>query len=312
MSSSGEVTRASFRHSRWFRLTWAVPVAVLVAVALVFAARWLREQPTVEAWMLQYPGEATNPAWAPVGIPAWLAWQHFLNLFFLVLIVRTGWQVRTVQRPPAYWTRSNRGLLRTKAAPKKISIHLWLHNALDLLWGVNGVVFVVLLFATGQWARIVPTSWDSFPNALSASLQYVSFDWPVEDGWTHYNALQQLSYFGVVFILAPLAILTGVRLAEFWPVEAKVNKVYRIEWARAIHFPVMLLFVLFTLVHVILVFATGAQRNLNYMFAASPDAASWWGVGFFAGGLVLIAAVLLASRPIVIRATAGAFGRVGR
>jgi len=302
----------AFRASRWFRLVWIVPVIVVVAIAAVLVARWLRTLPEVEAWIATYPGEAPLPDWAPVGIPVWLAWQHFLNAFFLVLIVRTGWQVRTVKRPPAFWTRTNQGVLRTKQAPKKISIHQWLHTSLDLLWVLNGIVFIVVTFSTGQWVRIVPTSWDVFPNAASAALQYVSFDWPTENGWVDYNALQQLSYFGVVFVLAPLAILTGIRMAEFWPANARISGIYKVEWARAVHFPVMLLFVLFVIVHVVLVLATGALRNLNHMFAASDDAGSWWGVGFLAGGLVLMAAAVVAAQPLVLRPIAAIFGKVGR
>ncbi len=61
--------------------------------------------------------------------------------------------------------------------------------------------------------RIVPTSWEVFPNALSAALQYASLDWPTENGWVNYNSLQQLSYFAVTFVAAPLAIVSGVRLS---------------------------------------------------------------------------------------------------
>jgi len=203
-------------------------------------------------------------------------------------------------------------VIRTKANPRKISIQLWFHNALDLLWVVNGLVYLVLLFALGQWVRIVPTSWEVFPNAASAALQYLSFDWPSEDGWVNYNALQQLSYFGVVFLLAPLAIVTGLRMAEFWPASMRISKVYKVEWARAVHFPVMLLFVLFIIVHVILVLATGAQTNLNHMFAANDDATSWWGVGFLAGALVITAGAIIAAQPIVLRAIGGAFGKISR
>ncbi|CAN5271524.1 hypothetical protein BH11ACT4_BH11ACT4_19480 [soil metagenome] len=306
------VATAMAASGRWRRLYWLVPAAAVLAAVAVFLARWLRTLPEVQSWLLVYDGTAPMPDWAPVGIPAWLAWQHFLNAFFLVLIVRSGWQVRTVSRPPATWMRTNTGVLRTRQAPKKISIHQWLHTSLDLLWVANGVIFVVVLFATGQWARIVPTSWEVVPNALSAVLQYASFDWPVENGWVAYNALQQLSYFGVVFLLAPLAIVTGVRMAEFWPVDSRISGWYRVEWARAVHFPVMLLFVLFVIVHVVLVLATGAQRNLNHMFAASDDATSWWGVGFFAGSLVVMAVAVVAAQPLVIRPVAAAFGKVGR
>jgi len=300
------------KRSRWRVLYWLVPVLVVVAAAIVLLARWLRTLPAVQDWLADYPGAYPLPDFAPVGIPAWLAWQHFFNLFLMALVIRSGWQVRTIKRPPAFWTRTNRGVIRTKANPRKISIHLWFHNAVDLLWVINGVVYIVLLFATGQWTRIVPTSWAVFPNAASAALQYASFDWPVENGWVNYNALQQLSYFAVVFLLAPLAIVTGLRMAEFWPANARISKLYKVEWARAVHFPVMLLFVLFIIVHVVLVLATGAQRNLGHMFAASDDAASWWGVGFFAGALVLTAAAIVAAQPIVLRAIGGVFGKVGR
>ena len=57
-----------------------------------------------------------------------------------------------------------------------------------------GLIDCVLLFVTGQWMRVIPTSWEVFPNALSAALQYVSLDWPTENGWVNYNGLQQLAY----------------------------------------------------------------------------------------------------------------------
>ena len=125
---------------------------------------------------------------------------------------------------------------------------------------INGVVFVVLLFTTGHWLRLVPTSWEVFPNALSAGLQYVSFDWPTDNGWVNYNSLQQLAYFTTVFLAAPLAAITGFRMSGLWPKKAEtLSKAYPIEWARAVHFPVMLYFVAFIVVHVFLVLATGTS-----------------------------------------------------
>jgi len=306
------VADANAGRPRWRILIWLVPVLIVVAAGAVFGARALRALPEVEAWLRVYPGEYRLPGWAPVGIPAWLGWQHFFNLFLMALIVRSGWQVRTTRRPPAYFTRRNIPPFKTKAAPKKVSIHLWLHQSLDLLWLINGLLFVVLLFATGQWVRIVPTSWEVLPNAVSAALQYASFDWPSENGWVNYNALQQLAYFATVFVAAPLAAITGARMSDLWPADSRLSRLYKVEWARALHFPIMLYFVLFTFVHVVLVLATGAQRNLNHMFAATDDVASWWGVIWFAGSLVAVAAALIAAQPLVLRAIAGRFGKVSR
>jgi hypothetical protein len=73
---------------------------VLGFLAMVLLARWLRTLSGVEAFIADYSGHASQPAAAPVGIPSWLGWQHFLNMFFMVLIVRTGLQLRCERRPP--------------------------------------------------------------------------------------------------------------------------------------------------------------------------------------------------------------------
>ena len=305
-------TRKKTARSRWFTLVWLVPLMIAVLLAAVLVAKWMMGLAGVQQFVADYPGKQPLPESAPVGFPAWLGWQHFLNIFFLLLIVKSGWQVRTNTRPNTYWTRKNTGLLRTKRSPKRISLDLWLHLSLDTLWILNGITFIVLLFASGQWMRIIPTDWDVIPNALSATLQYVSLDWPVESGWVNYNALQLLAYFVTVFIAAPLSIITGLRMSALWPPDAtRANKAYPIEWARAVHFPVMLYFVAFTIVHVTLVLTTGALRNLNHMYAAN-DEVNWVGFWIFAASLVVLAAAWLLARPLLLRPIASITGKVGR
>lgn len=294
------------------RLYWAVPAVLVGLVLVVLMARLLVGLPAVASFLATYPGQSELPDNAPVGFPAWLAWQHFLNAFFLLLIIRTGWQVRTTTKPSGHWTRNNKGLIRTKNAPTKITLELWFHLTLDALWVLNGLVFAVLLFATGQWTRIVPTSWDIFPNALSAALQYASLDWPTEDGWINYNALQLLTYFATVFIAAPLAFITGLRMSSAWPKKAQgLNKAYPIEWARAVHFPVMVYFVAFIVVHVFLVLATGALRNLNHMYGVRDDD-TWFGFWVFLASVVVMAAAWFLARPIFLRPIASLMGKVSR
>ncbi|WP_146067294.1 MULTISPECIES: hypothetical protein [unclassified Arthrobacter] len=111
-------------------------------------------------------------------------------------------------------------------------------------WQFNGVIFVILLFSTGQWRRIVPTSWGVFPNAVSAALQYASPEWPHENGWVNCNSLLQLA-------ISP---------RFFWP--------HPSDDQRTVHFRVMLHFVLFIISHVMLIFTTGELRNLNHMNSA--------------------------------------------
>lgn len=296
------------RYGPFTRLQWAGAV-IVGGAGLLFAAgmavlfvRWLLSLQGMQDFLTAYPGEYPLPAGSPVGIPPWLGWQHFFNVFLIVLIIRSGMQVRTEKRPTAFWSR--------RSSKRKISLNLWFHQSLDILWIVNGVIFIVLLIATGMWVKIVPTSWAVFPNAVSAALQYVSLQWPTENGWVNYNSLQQLAYFATVFLAAPLAIATGVRMSGVWPKNAKtLNRAYPVEWARAVHFPVMLYFVAFIIVHVTLVFATGALRNLNHMYASS-DAVNWVGFWIFVASLVVIAAGWVAARPLVLAPIARLFGSV--
>ena len=297
---------------RWIRLAWIIPVVVVAAAVIVFGAQWLRSLDGVRSFLTTYPGHSELPAWAPVGFPAWLQWQHGLSAFLMLFILRTGWLVRTTRRPDAFFTRNNRGLIRTKGQPVRIGLQLWFHLTLDALWVLNGLIFYVLIFATGQWVRIVPTRWDVIPNAISAALQYASLDWPTEDGWVNYNALQLLSYFAVVFLLAPLAILTGLRmapgLAGWW---RRFDRVYPLPVARRLHFPLAVLFAAFIVVHVFLVLATGALRNLNHMYAGRDDH-SWIGFIVFAVFIAVCVAGWFALRPVVLRLFAGTMGTVGR
>src|SRR5690606_3769541 len=116
----------------------------------------------------------------------------------------------------------------------------------------------------------------------------------------NYNSLQQLSYFATVFIAAPLAIATGARMSAFWPRDAdRLNRAYPFAVAQAVHLPVMVYFIAFTIVHVALVLATGALRNLNHMFA-SRDAGDWVGFGIFAVSLLALAAGWALIRPAIV------------
>lgn len=297
----------------WKRMLAVVGGGVLALLAVVLLARWLRSLQEVQDFLLQYPGHPTLPADAPRGLPAWIGWQHFLNMFFMVLLVRTGLQVRHEKKAPAYFTPEPGSFFSPRGAtPKKVSLSQWLHQSLDVLWMINGVVFFVVLAATGQWMRIVPTSLDVFPNAVSAALQYSSLDWPSENGWIHYNALQMLAYFCTVYIAAPLAVLSGIRLSTWWPdKKVKASMLYPISFARAIHFPVMLYFVVFTLVHVFLVFFTGALRNLNHMYT-SRDVVDGWGLLVLIGSLVVVIFGWFLTKPLFTRPVAERYGTVSK
>jgi thiosulfate reductase cytochrome b subunit len=143
-----------------------------------------------------------------------------------------------------------------------------------LFWVVNGIVFVGLLFGTGQWRRMVPTSWQVVPDAWAYFVHYATLHLPPEpDTFQRYNPLQQLTYFGVVFVLAPLAIVTGPSMSPAltgrfkWYPNVPGNR----QIGRSIHFLMMCAFLGFIVVHVGLVSVTGFARNMNHIVLGTDD-----------------------------------------
>lgn len=303
--SSGNQKSSTSSLPRWVQWSiWLVLGAVVVAGVAVLGSRAFLGSEAGESFLSAYPGEYEKPT-VQDGYPWWLNWAHFFNIFLMALAIKTGIQIRGEVKPPAHWTpRWNR--------KRKISLTIWLHQSLNLLWVVNGLVFVVLLLATGYWSRVVPTSWETFPNALSAGLQYASLDWPTDHGWAHYNSMQELAYFTTIFIAAPLAILTGLRMSGLWPADnALLNRLVPAALARRVHFPVMVYFVVFIVTHVLLVFATGALRNLNQIYTGQ-DAENWVGFGLFVLSILVVAGGILLARAVFVAPIAQLFGRVGR
>jgi DMSO/TMAO reductase YedYZ molybdopterin-dependent catalytic subunit/thiosulfate reductase cytochrome b subunit len=132
----------------------------------------------------------------------------------------------------------------------------------DLGWLATGLLYVVLLFATGEWTRLVPTSWAIVPEAGRALVAYATLHVVETPGG--YNALQRLAYFAVVFGLAPLAIATGLAMSP--AVSARFPRYVRLfggrQAARSIHFLALCAFALFVVGHVAMVVVHGLARGL--------------------------------------------------
>ncbi|WP_308465497.1 molybdopterin-dependent oxidoreductase [Rathayibacter soli] len=324
----GIAPRLRVGRSKWFNLLWLIPIGLVLLIIGIAVAKGIRELPGVEAFMKQYPGTSELPADAPVGFPAWLGWQHFLNMFFMIFIIRSGVQILT-DHPRLYWTRHStpgKDWFRVQRpvptdplwTAKKDSISLpqqvglpglrhsiglarWWHLGIDTLWLANGIIFFILLFTTGQWMRLVPLHWDVIPNAISVAIQYLSLDWPLETGWTNYNSLQLIAYFVTVFIAAPLALITGLGMSPALSTRfRKISSVFSIQTARSLHFLVLCWFLIFIVVHVTLVLTTGALQNLNHMYASRNDQ-SWVGFWIFAASMVVIIVGWVAATPLTLR-----------
>ena len=287
-------------------------IVAVVAAGFVLLAQWLRTLDPVAEFIAAYDGTPTHPDGVEAGMPAWVGWQHFFNFFIIVMVIRSGLLIRNQDRPEAYWTANKGGFFSPGKTntPAKVSIQQWIHQSFNVLWVLNGLFFYIMVFATGHWMRIVPSNWDIFPNIVSAGLQYVSLDWPEENSWIYYNALQITTYFLTVFIAAPIAVLTGLRMSTWWPQKAeRINKAFPLPVARKAHFFTMIYFILFIIVHLFLVFTTGVLSNLNMIFTAR-DASDWWGIAVFAVSVAVTVGVAWLIKPIFIAPVAEKTGQV--
>lgn len=325
--ATGIAPRLRIGARRWFNVLWLVPIGFVLLICAIAAAKGLRGMPSVEQFIQRHPGTgyATPAAHA---MPGWLRVQHFLDLFFLLFIIRAGVQI-LADHPRLYWTRhctpGREWLRMQKPVPddplwtaKQDSITLpkhvglpglrhsiglarWWHLGIDVLWLVNGIVFYVLLFATGEWRRIVPTSWSVFADAGSVLVQYLSLDWPADTSWAAYNGLQILAYFVTVFIAAPAALVTGLGMSPALSTRFKrISKPLSIQVARSLHFLVLCWFLFFIVIHVALVFSTGLLRNLNHIYSGT-DATGWSGFVWFAASMVVVVAAWVAATPLTLR-----------
>jgi DMSO/TMAO reductase YedYZ molybdopterin-dependent catalytic subunit/thiosulfate reductase cytochrome b subunit len=313
---------------RWVNTLWALPIGAAALLCLIALAQSLRELPGVAAFIQAHPGIAQSAPSVDSGFPWWLQLQHFLNMLFMLFIIRAGLQI-LADHPRLYWGRNctpgsdwfrfqapvPKGRLWTAkddsvTLPKWLGIpglrHTlglarWWHFSINLLWLVNGIAFYALLFSTDQWRRLVPLTWEVFPAALSTAIQYASLNFPVDEGWTRYNGLQQLSYFITVFVAAPVSIATGlmqspaISNALGW-----FGRVFNRQAMRSVHFLSFAWFVGFILVHGAMVFVTGLRQNTNHMFGGVNDA-SWSGFPLFALAMAILGACWLAVSPLTLR-----------
>ncbi len=293
-------------------------VLAAVAVFLPLVVAWAEYLST---GLPAPPPVPTQPVVASGSFPGWLRITHFVNFMFLMLLARSGLSI-LMDHPRLYlndhctpdtswlcftpvdvpkdrvWTAKDdaRYISPLFALPgyrHTIGVARHWHLFVALGWVVNGCVFIGMLFATDEWKRLVPTSWDVLPEAWSLFVHYATLHLPPEpDPLNSFNALQQLSYFGVVFIMAPLSMLTGMAMSP--SVDNRFGWYPRLfggrQRARSIHFLLLNGYLAFLVVHVTLVFTTGAVRNMNYIVRGGNDG-SLFGLVV---GLTGIGAVVLA------------------
>lgn len=254
-------------------------------------------------------------------IPLPIVIAHLINLFCVVLLIRSGIQI-LFDHPKLYWTdhtKADNHWLRfgKKIMPKN---ELWTsldeaedppkyalpggnhnlgsgrhwHFSAAIIWLVTGLMYVGYLFTSGNWRRLIPTDWGIFSRASDALFSYLTFNTPVPEAIPGgYNALQQLTYGSVVFILTPITILSGLALSPAlvarFPGYLKLFGNRR-QAARSVHFLCMIAISLFVLVHLTMALGLHFVDSVKRITLGTADADFWQGLILFITALTLIVA----------------------
>lgn len=209
---------------RRFRI-WVRPSILVVAgvvVASLIAAAWIEFAAVGLPYIATQPDAASSTI--PHGFPLWLRLSHFLNFFFVMLLIRSGLSI-LMDHPRLYFNdHCTPGSEWLRLTPVKVPCdRLWTAKddaryltplvgtpgyrhtiGLARVWHfinvhgfiLTGVFFVAMLFVSEQWRRLIPTSPQIFAQAWNTGVHYATFHWPPEpNGFYAYNALQQLAYF---------------------------------------------------------------------------------------------------------------------
>ncbi|MDE3199043.1 MAG: cytochrome b/b6 domain-containing protein [Acidobacteriota bacterium] len=142
----------------------------------------------------------------------------------------------------------------------------WLAVLAGLLYGAYGI-------ASGHFRRnLLPSRADLSWRALRGVMaRHLRFARPAESESRTYNPLQRLAYCGVVFVLFPLIIWTGLAMSPGMAAAFPdlVSLLGGQQSARTIHFFVTILLALFLATHVAMVILAGFGARMRPMITGN-------------------------------------------
>ena len=208
---------------------------------------------------------------------------HWINAIAFVFLAVSGFGI-LLAHPQFYWGETGyfgmEPWLKLWFEPsfEQTSWGRNLHFLFAWVFVVNGVVYVVASLVSGYAKRrLLPTRDELAPrNALAEIAAHLKLRRPRPGAIAGYNLLQKTSYLVVIFVLAPVMLLTGMAMSPGF-VAAFPDLTVMFggrQSARSIHFIVANLLVLFFLVHLVEIALAGAVDMLRGMITgrvAAPE-----------------------------------------
>ena len=155
----------------------------------------------------------------------------------------------------------------TIPGPRSLALGRRWHFFFAWAWVINGICYLAWSLASRHLRDDLSMrrrDWREVPRSV---FDHLRFRHPQGNEALRYNPLQKLAYLGVIFILTPLIILTGLSMSPQLDsvMSGFIALVGGRQSARTLHFVAMSLFVLFTLVHVVMVVYAGPINEMRSM-----------------------------------------------
>jgi thiosulfate reductase cytochrome b subunit len=230
-----------FGHSRIHWIDWAGALIFVGALLLIAAHATLR---LISARRRPKVAVQTEPVYM---YDRYERFWHWLQTFTILLLFLTG---LVIHRPDMFGLFAFRHMVT-------------LHNLLAFVLVINAALALFWHVTTGQIRQFIPRPAGFFDQAILQAKYYLQGifrgdEHPFDKSYRRkLNPLQQLTYFGLLNVLLPLQILTGVLMwgVQQWP--ATANMLGGLPWLAPFHTLIAWLLATFVVAHVYLT-TTGA------------------------------------------------------
>ena len=251
--------------------------------------------------MPEVPG-AVDRSGRAQGHARWVRISHWIVTASLLMLVVTGFEILMVH-PRLYWGKAGNDLTPAllelpisrnykhrgydtprpffeKAAGPVSAVRTYeifnqngwgrsLHFLAAWLLVLPGVVYLLVGVFGGHFRRhIWPRLRELAPHLVWRDfVDHLRLRVPPAGGGPQYGLLQKISYSFVIFVAAPLMILTGLTMSpavtSAFPILLNLFGGY--QSARTIHFFTSAVLVLFVIAHVVMVVKSGFRRQIRAM-----------------------------------------------
>jgi len=175
--------------------------------------------------------------------PAWVRVMHWINAVAIILMIMSGWQIYNASP-----------LFTSLRFSHSITLGGWLGGA--LLWHfaamwlltVNGLIYVIVGFATGRFkSKLLPIT----PGGVISDTKAALTGKLSHDDLSKYNQVQKLLYAGII-VVGVLIVLSGLSIWKPVQLQWLTALFGGYDVARYVHFFCMAAIVAFLIVHVAL------------------------------------------------------------